>query len=218
MDERSIEIRKRATEFFGAHEIGPDIQTRISLFLQGLKSINATVLVRVEFQAIEWLPYKYLHSQYFKEVELITLLAKATSWTGNPMVFLAATNTNLTAWQETGAARFMQGVLKVDRTFYEYLALSHALMSNVRFLPLLPIQVKLDTPFLSVLKEIEEENGRQIQTQIRLLKDMKIDLSRDEKEHIIDSQRQIVERIFLRLLCEICNIPADIAGDLFAQK
>jgi hypothetical protein len=206
MADRSIEIRKRAMEFFASREIGPDIQTRISLFLQGLKSINATILSRVEFQAMEWLPYKFLHNQCFKEVELTTLLGKSTAWSSDPMVYLAATNMNLMLWQETGAARFMQGMLQVDRTFYEYLALSHALMSDVRFLPLLPIHVKLDTPFLSALKEIEEENGRQIQTQIRLLKDMEIDLSREEKEQIIDSQRLIVEQIFQRLLCELCDI------------
>ena len=206
MANKSIEIRKCAMEFFASHEIGQDTQTRISLFLQGLKSLNASILARVEFQAMEWLPYKFLHNQCFKEMELTTLLGKSTSWSTNPMVYLAATNMNLALWQETGAARFMQGALQVDRTFYEYLALSHALMSDIRFLPLLPIHVKLDTPFLAALKEIEEENGRQIQTQIRLLKDMEIDLSREEKEQIIDSQRQIVEQIFERLLCEICDI------------
>lgn len=206
MADRSIEIRKRAMEFFAAHEIGQDTQTRISLFLQGLKSLNASILARVEFQAIEWLPYKFLHNQCFKEMELTTLLGKSTSWSTNPMVYLAATNMNLALWQETGAARFMQGALQVDRTFYEYLALSHALMSDIRFLPLLPIHVKLDTPFLSALKEIEEENGRQIQTQIRLLKDMEIDLTREEKEQIIDAQRKIVDQLFERLLCEICDI------------
>jgi hypothetical protein len=122
------------------------------------------------------------------------------------MVYLAATNLNLAIWQETNAARFMQGALQVDRTFYEYLALSHAFMSDIRILPLLSVHTKLDTPFLSALKEIEEENGRQIQTQIRLLKDMEIDLTREEKEQIIESQRQIVEQIFQRLLCEVCNI------------
>jgi hypothetical protein len=206
MADRSIEIRKRAMEFFASHEIGSDTQTRISLFLQGIKSLNAGILARIEFQAMEWLPYKFLHNQCFKEVELTTLLGKSTTWSNDPMVYLAATNLNLAIWQETSAARFMQGALQVDRTFYEYLALSHAFMSDIRILPLLPIHTKLDTPFLSALKEIEEENGRQIQTQIRLLKDMEIDLTREEKEQIIDTQRQIVENVFQRLLCEICNI------------
>src|SRR4051794_10195424 len=114
MADRSIEIRKRMMEFFAAHEIGQDTQTRISLFLQGLKSINATILARVEFQAMEWLPYKFLHNQCFKEVELTTLLGKSTSWSSNPMIYLAATNMNLALWQETGTAHFMQGTLQVN--------------------------------------------------------------------------------------------------------
>jgi hypothetical protein len=209
MTDKSVGIRKRAAEYFATHEIDADIQTRISLFLQALKSLNAGILARVEFQAIEWLPYKFLHNQCFKEMELATLLGKSTNWSSNPMVFMSATNLNLALWQETAAARFMQGMLQVDRNFYEYLALSHALMSDIRFLPLIPVKVKLDTPFLSALKEIEEENGRQIQTQIRLLKDMPIDLSREEKEQIIETQRQIVEQIFQRLLCEICGITVE---------
>lgn len=203
MSDQSIEIRQHAMEFFKQQEMGPDTQTRISLFLQGIKSINATILSRVEFQPMEWVPYKFLHSQCFKEVELTTLLGKSTTWSSNPLIFMAATQLNLTVWQETGAARFMNGILQVDRTFYEYLALSHAFLSVVRILPLLSVQVNLNTPFLSALKEIEEENGRQIQTQIRLLKDMEIDLNTEDKEQVIETQRQIVEQLFMRLLSEI---------------
>ncbi|HCY62867.1 MAG TPA: hypothetical protein DHV59_08580 [Oxalobacteraceae bacterium] len=204
MTDPSIDIRKRAMEYFKQQqELSPEAQTRICLFLQGVKSINATILARVEFQPMEWVPYKFLHNQCFKEVELTTLLGKSTAWSGNPMVFLAATQLNLTLWQETGAPRFMSGFIKVDRSFYEYLALSHAFLSVIRILPLLSVQTSLDTPFFSALKEIEEENGRQIQTQIRLLKDMAIDLPVEEKEEIIEAQRQIVERLFLRLLAEI---------------
>lgn len=204
MADQSIDIRKRAMEHFKQlKEFSPEAQTRICLFLQGVKSINATILARVEFQPMEWVPYKFMHGQCFKEVELATLLGKSTKWSDNPMVFLAATQFNLSLWQETGAARFMGGFIKVDRNFYEYLALSHAFLSVIRFLPLLSVQTSLDTPFMSALKEIEEENGRQIQTQIRLLKDMAIDLPQEEKEQIIEAQRQIVERLFLRLLAEV---------------
>lgn len=205
MAEPSIEIRNQAKDFFSQQELDADTQTRISLFLQGIKSINATILARVEFQALEWLPYKALHSQYFKEIELSTLLGKSTVWSSNPSIYMDATNLNLALWQETNAARFMQSALQVDRTFYEYLSLSHAFMSDIRLMPLLPIKISLDTPFLSALKEIEEENGRQIQTQIRMLKDMEIELSRDDKEQIIESQRLIVDQLFMRLLGEICK-------------
>ena len=205
MDSRTT--RKNAKGFFSQHPIGADQQTRITLFLQGVKSINAAILAKVEFQPFEWLPYKFLHNQYFREIELSTLLGKGTSWSLNPFVYLDATNLNMALWQETGAARFMGGFMQADRNFYEYLALSHAFMSDIRFVPLLPTALPLDTPFLSALREIEEENGRQIQTQIRLLKDMEIDLAPEEKERIVDDQRQLVSRLFDRLLTEICVVP-----------
>jgi hypothetical protein len=205
MADHSIEIRKRAMDLFKSQGLEADTQTRISLFLQGVKSTNAGILSRIEFQPMEWVPYKFLHSQCFKEVELTTLLNKSTTWSNSPMVYLAATQLNLAVWQETSAARFMNGILKVDRTFYEYLALSHAFLSSIRIVPLLPVQMLLTTPFLAALKEIEEENGRQIQTQIRMLKDMEIELSVEEKEEIIEAQRHIVEGLFDRLLTEICE-------------
>jgi len=196
-------VRKRARERFAEGGIGAEDQTRIALFLQAVKGFNAAVLAKAEFQPLEWLPYRFLHSQCFKEMELSTLLARATTWSLEPFVYLQATQLNLALWEELNAPRYLQGVIEVDQTFYEYLALSHAFMSDIRFLPLIPAGVPLDTPFLSALKEIEEENGRQIQTQIRLLKDMRIDMSPEDKERLIEMQQGKVRRLFDRLLAEL---------------
>jgi hypothetical protein len=205
MAEQSRQIRKRAKQYFAAQSLGADEQTRICLFLQAVKGINATILAKVEFQPIEWLPYKFLHNQYFKEIELSTLLGKGTSWSVNPFVYLDATNLNLSLWQQTDAARYLQGMLQLDANFYDYLALSHAFMTEIRVLPLLPVELPLDTPFLSAIKEVEEENGRQIQTQIRLLKDLEVGLSQEQREEAVERQHAIVIDLFDRLLVEICR-------------
>ncbi len=202
----SEQLRKLVRKHLSEYPLGPDEQTRICLFLQGVKSINATILAKVEFQPFDWLPYKFLHNQYFKEIELSTLLGKATQWSSNPFVYMEATNLNLFLVNHTGAARYMQGFFELDRTFYEYLALSHAFMADVRFLPLLPASIPLDSPFLSALKEIEEENGRQIQAQIRLLKDVPVPLEREEKEAIIEQQWGRVEEVYDRFLEELCQL------------
>lgn len=209
MQQNSQQIRKHAKAYFGEHGLQADEQSRITLFLQGIKSINAAILSRIEFQPFEWLPYKFLHNQYFKEIELSTLLGKGTQWTANPFVYLDATNLNLAIWQQTHAARYMQGFIQADRTFYEYLALSHAFMADVRFLPLIPASMPLDTPFLSAVREVEEENGRQIQTQIRLLKDMDVEMTHDEKEEVVDAQRAVVDALFDRLLAEVSGFPLE---------
>ena len=208
MSADSEQLRKLARKHLSEHPLGPDEQTRICLFLQGVKGVNAGILAKVELQPFDWLPYKFLHNQYFKEIELSTLLGKATQWSTNPFVYMEATNLNLYLFQHTGAAKYMQGFFELDRTFYEYLALSHAFMADVRFLPLLPAGVPLDAPFLSALKEIEEENGRQIQTQIRLLKDVPVSLEREDKEAIIDEQWVRVEEVYNRFLEDLCHLRA----------
>lgn len=205
MSEEAENTLATAKAYFKKTPPGEVEQTRIALFLQGVKSLNTAILAKVELQSLEWLPYKHLHAQYFKEMELSTLIGKATTWSSNPMVYMQATNLNFALWQETEASGFVGGFFKPDGQFYQYLALSHAFMSVIRFLPLLPTSLPLDTPFLSALKEIEEENGRQIQTQIRLLKETPVDLSLEEKEAMVTGQHEIVEGLFCRLLREITN-------------
>ncbi len=212
MAEQGKAIRRQAKHYFMEHGLGADTQTRVTLFLQGVKGLNAAILARVEFQPFEWLPYKFLHNQYFKEVELSTLLGKGTQWSSNPLVYLAATNLNLALWRDTGAAKHLSGFFRADHNFYEYLALSHAFMAEIRFLPLLPPTMPLDTPFLSALKEIEEENGRQIQTQIRLLKDLDIGLSPEAREDIVEGRRAIVAALFETLLAEVSRAPSAEGG------
>lgn len=201
-------LRKQAKQYFASHPVGPEEQTRICLFLQGVKGINASILAKVEFQPFEWLPYKFLHNQCFKEVELSTLLGKSTTWSTNPFTYLDATNLNLALWQQTEAGLYMQGFLQLDRSFYEYLALSHAFMAEIRFLPLLPVELPLTTPFLAALREIEEENGRQMQTQMRLLKELDVGLEQAEKEQIIERQHGLVRNLFDRLLSEVTGDPS----------
>ncbi len=193
-------LRKRIREHFARGSVHPDDQTRITLFIQSIKAINSAVLAKVELQPFDWQPYRALHNQYYREVELATLIGKATAWSSNPFLYMEATNLNLELWNRTGAARYLQGLLALDETFYSYLALSHAFMSVVRFIPLLPTSMSLDTPFLQALKEVEEENGRQIQVQIRLLKQADCGLEAEQRERIVEEERNKVESCFRELL------------------
>jgi len=212
MSAQSHSIRKQAKALFGEQRLGPDQQTRIALFIQGVKGINAAILAKIEFQPLEWAPYRFLHNQCFKEVELSTLIARATEWSTNPAVYMDATSLNLALWQETDAAKYLQGPFEIDLQFYEYLALSHAFMADIRFLPLLPAHLPLDTPFLAALAEIEEENGRQIQSQIRLLKDLDLGLDNDRKEALIERKWTVVESLYDRLLTEVMESMQESAG------
>lgn len=203
-------LRKRIREHFSRGSIHPDDQTRITLFIQSVKTINGAILAKIELQPLDWQPYRALHNQYYKEVELATMLGRATAWSPNPILYMEVTNLNLELWNRTGATRYLQGAFELDATFYRYLALSHAFMSVIRLLPLLPSTMPLDSPFLQALKEIEEENGRQIQVQIRLLKLLDCGLSRDERERIADEEQENVKACFNELLMRISPPPKDV--------
>ena len=193
-------IKTQLKEYFAAHEPAPDQQTRVCLFLQLVQTANASILSKIEIQPMEWLPYKLLHNQYYKNVEFLTLLSKATQWSMNPMVYGEATQFNFKFWDKTQINKHLIGFLTIDQRFYEYLALSHAFMSVIRFVPLFPPKYDPNKPFLSALNDIEEENGRQIQVQTRLLKDMEISLTHEQKQRIVEKQRQIVVALFHEVL------------------
>jgi len=205
MKDISEDMKEKAAKYFSEIELGADEQTRISLFLMGIKSMNALILSKIEFQSMDWLPYSLLHNQYHKEIELTTLLYKATQWTLNPFIFSEATQLNLSLWRKAQITKYLMGFFSVDQRFFEYVSLSHAFMSEPRFIPLLPFDTPLTDRFISALHAVEVENGRQIQTQIRLLKDMEIELSQKEKEQIVEKQRDIVSGHFNDFLATICR-------------
>jgi hypothetical protein len=200
------EIMAKAIKHFADHDLGRDEQTLIALFLQSLKTSNATVASTIIGAKMEWLPFRYIHEQYYKEMELISLLAKSTDWGMNSQVYGRAGALNLKLIQKTKVAQYMVGQFRDQTDFYDYLALSHAMMSQIRFIPLLPATKALDTPFLNALNEIEVSNGRLIQTQIRLLKDLDIGLTMEQREEIVDRNAAVLNELFSDLLTMLFDL------------
>lgn len=199
-----------ASQHFTKRDPIPDEQTFISLFLQSIKAANVAALTKIIMAPLDWLPFRVMHEQYFKEMEMISLLNKSTSWSMDPQVYADATAFNFNFLQRTGIMEFMLPAgpaeqIVVERAFYDYLALSHAFMSRIRFIPLFPPNKPLNSPFLNTLSEIEVHNGRLIQTQIRLLKDMPTSLTLEEREAIVTKYSNVLTDEFtslLRLMCE----------------
>lgn len=205
MENQAENMKDAAVQYFAEHPLEADTQTRISLFLINLKLSNAMQLAKNEFQPMDWRPYTLLHRQYFKEMELLTLLHRSTQWSLNPLTYMDASQISMKFWSRINVYQFMTNELSQDRTFFEYLALSHAFMSEVRFVPLFSADYSLENQFYAALYAIENENGRQIQTQIRFLKDMELPLTRKEKEEIVDEKRRMVSRLFSELLASVCQ-------------
>jgi hypothetical protein len=178
-----------------------DDQSRIALFIQSVKTANAMILAKVEVQPLHWWAYQVLHDQYFKEVELATLLARTIRWSLNPLVYRDATRLTFALWQQADIARHVAAPIGMNRGFIEYLALSHALMAEIRFVPLFPPDWDYTQPFLHAIHEIEDENSRQIQAQIRLLKDLDVPaIPLAQREQIVEQQRGIVDAVFADFL------------------
>lgn len=201
----SSHIKEAAAGYFATHPLGEEIQTRISLFLLNIKQINAMILARNELLPVDWPAYTVFHRQYYREMELATLLQRSTCWSLNPFLYAEGARANMVFWARTEAQRYMMPFINRDRFFFEYLALSHAFMAEVRLIPLFSPDHSFEDPFYAALYAVENENGRQIQTQVRFLKDMELDLSRQEKETIVNEKRQVVTELFCDLLAAICR-------------
>jgi hypothetical protein len=188
--------RKKATTYFSQHGLESAEQTKISLFVLAVKQANSMILSKVEFQTLDWTAYSFLHNQYYREIELATLLYRATSWSSDMSIYMEMTQFDTKFWQKTQIGKYVWGSIARDLNFFEYLALSHAFMSEIRFIPLFPAQWKLDTPFLQTLYNMEVESGRLIQMQIRLLKEMDLNLGLEKKEMLVEEKRSDVESLF----------------------
>jgi hypothetical protein len=197
--------RKKAAAYFSQHGLGSPEQTRISLFALAVKKANSMILSKVEFHLVDWTAYSFLHNQYYREIELSTLLYRATSWSSDWAIYMQMAQVEMNFWQKTEIGKYLWGSIVPDINFFEYLALSHAFMSEIRFIPLFPAQWKLDTPFLRTLYNMEVEAGRLIQAQIRLMKELNLNLNLDEKEALVGKKRSDVEELFKDFLTMLCR-------------
>ena len=97
------------------------------------------------------------------------------------------------------------------RAPFAALALGHALLGRVRLAPIIPANVDELDPFVVALRRIEQENGRMIQAQIRLLKDAASSLDQAERERIVAAQQAAVDDVFARFLGGLAGEAAPLA-------
>ncbi len=197
--------RETAFQHFLKMPLDSDAKTRIALFIIAVKGANAAVLKNFEFQPVDTVAYSFLHGQLFRELEIITKLQRLTPWSFNWKLYSDAAEFNAALWRETDAAKYAGEFFKVDQHLYEYLALSYAFLSEINFMSVVTIK-NIDTdPFVKLLHDLEQDNGQMIQTQLRLLKDINVPLTRAERETIVESKREVVRGIFDRFLLSLCE-------------
>ncbi len=186
----------RARAVIAEHGFGADMQTRISLFLGAAKSVNAAILGAVELQPQVTIAFPFVHGQYFREVEFAALLARVTRWSANWSIYVEGTRLTAQLWAQWWQIQLPPGRALGGRAAYSALALGHALLARVRTAPLIPDGTDEMDPFVAALRRIEQESGRMIQAQIRLLKDGASELPLDERELIIQDRQEAVDEAF----------------------
>ena len=177
-----------------------DMQSRISLFLGAAKSVNAAILGAVELQPKITIVYPFVHGQYFREVEFAALLARVTRWSSNWATYAQGAKLATSLWTQWWQIHLPLGPALNPRAAYSALALGHALLARVRTAPLIPDNANEMDPFVAALRRIEQESGRMIQAQIRLLKDGASPLPLAEREQIIQARQEAVDETFAGFL------------------
>ena len=186
-----------------AEGLTPEVETRLALFVAASKAAGLPFLSLASMWGAPnpWLAggaggaglaWQFLNTQFFRESEALALLARVVHWSPDPMVY--ATVTPLVAplyaeWARADVARPGIGAL----------ALGYAMLATIRLAPIFPTDLAQD-PFVVALARIEQENGRLLQTQIRLLKDGPADIPLAEREAIIAGKLRAVEAAFDRFL------------------
>lgn len=193
----------------------PEVETRIAHFVCASKAVNLPFLALAGAAlppAFAWpelglggggasgpggIVWQHLNSQLFRESEAVALLCRTTRWSPDPRVYMAGAQ--IVAPLSAEAARTGFAGLPREGLGIEALAFGYALLATVRLTPILPAAAAGDA-FAVGLTRIEQENGRLLQTQIRLLKDGYAEIPLSEREAIIAAKIALVDAVFDRFL------------------
>ena len=146
--------------------IPPHQQTRVAAFLMSAHGAQARHLAASLPGNLRDSWEVELHIQYCRELEILSLLARATSWVPDPMLAFLIWQWESAWWPQPaeGVADRHQGLL-IDMA-----AFGHAVHAVTRPAALLPEHVSTADPFAMALRRIELESGRLMQAQTLFLK------------------------------------------------
>lgn len=181
----------------------PELQTRITLFLCASKAVNIPFLTLAGLAPAGNLVWQSLNSQLFRESEAMTLLARSTQWSLDPLVYYQSAQLAQPLYAEAARSGFRGLPSGAEGASLDALAFGHALLATVRMTPVIPSGEMALTPYPVALARIEQENGRLLQTQIRLLKDGYASVPIAEREAIIGEKITLVDSAFSAFLASL---------------
>jgi hypothetical protein len=146
--------------------IPPLQQTRVAAFLMSAHGAHARALALSLPGAVHDGWQLEMHVQYCREMEILSLLARATTWAADPMLPLLTWGWEA-AWLPRPAEEIsdLRQALLVDMA-----AFGHAVHGAVRPAALLPEDAHDLDPFTIAMRRMELESGRLMQGQMLFLK------------------------------------------------
>lgn len=190
----------QARDRIAANGFTPEIQTKISLLLCAAKNGNALF-----HSGVQWVPnfgvvQQFILSQYSREIEAVTLLGRTTHWSQNPMLATEGARIIAPLTLAWGQVMAPPGPMFNPQAAYRGITLGHAQLARIRLLPVIPEKIDPLDPYVVALQRIEQENGRMLQTQIRLLKNIGTELPLEEREALIEQDQLLVDGVFSEFL------------------
>lgn len=177
----------------------PEIQTQITLFTCACKAVNLPFLAMASSAPATSIVWQAANSQLFRESEAMSLLMRVTRWSMLPLTYARSAQLTAPIYGEAASSGFTGWPLSAERASLEAVAFGHALLAKVRLTPIIP-QSEAETPYAVALMRIEQENGRLLQTQIRLLKDGFTEVDVATREAVIARKTEIVDAAFAAFL------------------
>lgn len=186
--------------FFGPLEsdgrVPPRQQTRVAAFLMsahGALARQFALALPAKFDAA-W--QTELNAQFYRESEIVSLLARATAWVPDFALAQMAASWEL-AWLPVP----IDGIADHARAQAIHLAtLAHAVHAGIRPAALLPTEAKADDAFVVALRRIEFESSRLLQAQILFLKGPDLLPFRDAVSAALERRHAEVRRLWYETL------------------
>lgn len=174
-------------------------QTRISAFLASAHAAQARQLAAALPGSLRDGWQVELHSQYCRELEILSLVARATSWVPDPMLAFL-----LWQWEAAWLPRPVAGAPDHHHgLLIDLAAFGHALHSVIRPAALLPEFQPHNNPFGFAMKRIEFESGRLLQAQILFLKGPQLVPARDAVAAAVEWRHAQVRKLWTTMLRDL---------------
>jgi hypothetical protein len=137
-----------------------------------------------------------MHSQYCREMEIISLVARATSWVPDFTLGVSIWQWEM-AWLPHPVPDMADRMLGA---LIDLAAFGHALHAVIRPAALLPEGFPNDDPFALAMRRIEFESGRLMQAQILFLKGPQLLAVRDAVAGAVEQRHAQVRELWHDLL------------------